>query len=311
MGKIALLLAGQGAQYPGMGKDLYESSPAAKKVFDMGEMIRPGTLEMCFESDKDTLSLTENTQPCLFLCDLACARAVEEAGISFDMAAGFSLGEIAALAFTGVLSDEDAFRLVCLRAETMSKCAAANPGSMCAVLKLSAEVVEKIASEFNAVYPVNYNCPGQIAVAGAADEMDAFMEAVKTAGGRAMKLAVSGAFHTPFMNDATASLRTFMSEISVSAPKMPLYSNYTGTVYPENTAEICDTVALQASNSVKWETILRGMAEAGANVFVEAGAGKTLSGFVGRTLTEVVSLNVGDTVSLENTVSAIKEIKNA
>lgn len=308
MGKIALVLAGQGAQYPGMGKDLYESSPSAKRVFDMGESVRPGTLAMCFESDKATLSLTENTQPCLFLTDLACARVAEEAGVAFDMVAGFSLGEIAALAFAGVLSDEDAFRLVCLRAETMSKCAAAHPGSMCAVLKLAPEAVERIASGFNAVYPVNYNCPGQIAVAGAADEMDAFMDAVKAEGGRAMKLSVSGAFHTPFMKAATDALRSFLSGLNVNSPRIPLYSNYTGMTYPSDIAGICDTAALQASNSVRWETVLREMFAAGADTFVEAGAGKTLSGFVGRTLPEAKSLNVGDAESLAATVSALKEI---
>ena len=311
MGKIALLFAGQGAQYPGMGRDLYESSPAAKKVFDMGEEIYPGVISMCFEADRETLSLTENTQPCLFLCDLACARAAKEAGAAFDMAAGFSLGEIAALAYAGVISDSDAFRLVCLRGEAMSRCAAQNPGSMCAVLKLSSETVERIASGFAAVYPVNYNCPGQIAVAGASDEMSAFMDAVKAEGGRAVRLAVSGAFHTPFMKEASDRIREFMSKLDINKPQIPLYSNFTGDLYPEESGEICDIASSQASNSVKWETILKNMSEKGAGVFVEAGAGETLSGFVSRTLPGAVSLNVGDAASLAKSISVIKEITNA
>lgn len=305
MDSIAFLFAGQGAQYPGMGKDLYESSSAAKAVFDMGEALRPGTLEQCFSSDMQTLSLTENTQPCLFLTDLACARALEEKGVKASAAAGFSLGEIAALAFCGVLSDEDAFKLVIERSTAMSKCASEHPGAMAAILKLTAEKVEELCGNFNEIYPVNYNCPGQIAVAGSADEIDSFITAVKDAGGRAVKLAVSGAFHTPYMKDATAKLEEVLSGMTVNAPKIPLYSNYTAQLYPDNEKEIIPLISNQASNSVKWESIVRNMSQAGINCFIENGAGKTLSGLVSRTLTDVKICNVADNASLEQTVQTI------
>lgn len=305
MSKIAFLFAGQGAQYVGMGRDLYESVPAAKEVFDLGESRRPGTLATCFEGPGEALTQTENTQPALFLVDLACARALSAAGIMPDAVAGFSLGEIPALAFTGVLSDADAFDTVVLRGNTMQTCGERHPGGMAAVMKLPPEEVERIAATFNCIYPVNYNCPGQIACAGAAGEIDAFCDAVKAAGGRAVKLAVSGAFHTPFMVDATDALRRHLSGLALSAPKIPLYSDYTADLYPGDSEKIAETIAEQASRSVRWETIIRRMADTGIDTFIEVGAGATLSKFVSRTLTDVQILHVENAETLRETLAAL------
>ena len=305
MSKIAFLFAGQGAQYVGMGRDLYESVPAAKEVFDLGESRRPGTLATCFEGPGEALTQTENTQPALFLVDLACARALSAAGVMPDAVAGFSLGEIPALAFTGVLSDADAFDTVVLRGNTMQTCGERHPGGMAAVMKLPPEEVERIAATFNCIYPVNYNCPGQIACAGAAGEIDAFCDAVKAAGGRAVKLAVSGAFHTPFMADATDALRRHLSGLALSAPKIPLYSDYTADLYPGDSEKIAETIAEQASRSVRWETIIRRMADTGIDTFIEVGAGATLSKLVSRTLTDVQSLHVENAETLRETLAAL------
>lgn len=305
MSKIAFLFAGQGAQYVGMGRDLYESVPAAKEVFDLGESRRPGTLATCFEGPGEALTQTENTQPALFLVDLACARALSAAGVMPDAVAGFSLGEIPALAFTGVLSDADAFDTVVLRGNTMQTCGERHPGGMAAVMKLPPEEVERIAATFNCIYPVNYNCPGQIACAGAAGEIDAFCDAVKAAGGRAVKLAVSGAFHTPFMADATDALRRHLSGLALSAPKIPLYSDYTADLYPGDSEKIAETIAEQASRSVRWEAIIRRMADTGIDTFIEVGAGATLSKLVSRTLTDVQILHVENAETLRETLAAL------
>ena len=305
MSKIAFLFAGQGAQCVGMGRDLYESVPAAKEVFDLGESRRPGTLATCFEGPGEALTQTENTQPALFLVDLACARALSAAGVMPDAVAGFSLGEIPALAFTGVLSDADAFDTVVLRGNTMQTCGERHPGGMAAVMKLPPEEVERIAATFNCIYPVNYNCPGQIACAGAAGEIDAFCDAVKAAGGRAVKLAVSGAFHTPFMADATDALRRHLSGLALSAPKIPLYSDYTADLYPGDSEKIAETIAEQASRSVRWETIIRRMADTGIDTFIEVGAGATLSKLVSRTLTDVQILHVENAETLRETLAAL------
>ncbi len=315
MGKIAFLMTGQGAQKTGMGKDLYEKEPAAKKVFDMGETLRSNTLKQCFYAEQDELTLTENTQPCLFLMDLACAKALKAHGIHADLIAGFSLGEIAALAYSGILSDEDAFQLVTLRGKTMAECSKEHPGAMAAVLRLSAEQVEKICSHYKDVYAVNYNCPGQTVVAGKKEELALFSDEVKVAGGRALPIAVSGAFHTPYMKTATEVMLTSLQKMHVNAPVIPLISNTTARPYSDNPEEISRLVAEQASHSVRFEESLRYMQSCGVDTFIEVGAGTTLSGLVRKTLTDVRVMNVTDYDSLQLVIQELGkemvEVQNA
>ncbi|MDR3998187.1 MAG: ACP S-malonyltransferase, partial [Evtepia sp.] len=160
MGKIAFVFAGQGAQYPGMGQELAQCSPAAAQVFQQLDALRPGTSQQCFSGTEAELKETRNTQPCMFAVELAAAAALEEKGLRADLAAGFSLGEIGALAYTGAVDLETGFHLVCRRGELMQQAAEAQPTAMAAVLKLENAAVEALCAQFPETYPVNYNCPG-------------------------------------------------------------------------------------------------------------------------------------------------------
>ena len=279
MGKIALIFSGQGAQYSGMGKALYDASPAAKAVFDMADSIREGTSAQCFEGAAEELNRTVNTQPCVFTADLAAAYAVKEAGIVPDCVAGFSLGEIAALAYSGILTDEEAFRLVCKRGELMDKAAKENPGAMVAVMKMTPAQVEEVCAGFDKTYPVNYNSPAQTVVATTSESADAFCEAVKAAGGRAKQLPVSGAFHSPFMADAAAGLADYMKDVDFKEPALPIYSDYTAKPYEGDYKEL---VRAQVENPVRWQTIVENMIAEGVDTFIEVGVGKTLAGLIKR-----------------------------
>ena len=302
MKKIAFVFSGQGAQYGGMGKSLYESSLAARQVFDTAEKLRPGTLTQCFEGTTEELSVTKNTQPCLYCVDLAAARALEEAGIHADFAAGFSLGEAAALTFAGAFSEEDGFSFVCRRAEAMQKAAEEHPGAMAAVLKLSNETVEELCRSFSRVWPVNYNCPGQLVVAGEREELESFCIKAAEAGGKAVPLAVSGGFHSPLMADAAEQLGAVLREIPVKVPRLPVYANVTAEPYGENIREL---LTRQVESPVRWQETVENLRAQGVDTFIECGPGKTLCGLIKKTLKDVDIFRVENAETLQDTVKAI------
>jgi [acyl-carrier-protein] S-malonyltransferase len=290
-----------------MGKGLYEVSPAARSVFEMAEHIRPGTLRQCFEGTKQELSRTVNTQPCVFAVDLACAAALRESGVKAGGAAGFSLGEIAALAFTGILSDEEAFRLVCRRAELMEQCSQSRAGAMAAILGMGTEDAERLCKEAG-VWPVNYNCPGQLVAAGEAEAVSSLRSRASRAGGRAVRLAVSGAFHSPMMAAASDGLARELRQYALHQPAIPLYSNVTAEPYGEDAA---DLIAMQVKSPVLWQKTIEHMLAAGFNTFVEVGPGTTLCGLIRRISQKATAFGVEDPENLENTVRQIKEGNHA
>ncbi len=296
MGKIALVFSGQGAQYPGMGKELYDNSPAAKAVFDMADSVREGTSRQCFEGTKEELCSTVNTQPCVFAADLAAARAVAEKGIKPDYLAGFSLGEIAALAFSGMLSDEEAFRLVCKRGELMNEAAEKNKGAMLAVMKLPADKIEEICLKFENTYPVNYNSPAQTVVATKEENVDALIEEFSAVKGRAKRLSVSGAFHSPFMSEAAEGLMEYMKSVEFKAPEIPVYSNYTAKPYEGDYKAL---IKAQVENPVRWQTIVENLASQGVDTIIEVGVGKTLTALTGRINKDIKAVKVENLSDLE------------
>lgn len=296
MKKTAFVFSGQGAQYPGMGKELYECSPAAKAVFDMAEEIRPGTLKQCFESTKEELSITINTQPCVFITDLAAAAAVAEKGIKPEFVAGFSLGEIAAIAFAGILSYEDAFKLVCKRAELMDKAANENPGAMAAVMKITPEKTEEICSKFNKAYPVNYNSPAQTVVAADVSEIDELCGMVKAEKGKAVKLAVSGAFHSPFMDSASEAMAEYLADKELKEPSVPVYANLTAEPYSDDFKKL---ISMQINHPVRWQKTVENMIAQGAERFIEVGVGKTLTGLIKKINADVEAVNIENKEGLD------------
>lgn len=307
MDQIAFLFSGQGSQYTGMGKSLSECSAAAAEVFRVADEVRPGTSEQCYSATKEELSLTVNTQPCVYCVDLAAAEALREKGIHPAAAAGFSLGEVAALSFSGVFSARNGFAFVCRRGRFMNEAAEKEGGGMAAVLRLKDEMVVELCSRYHRVYPVNYNCPGQLAVAGEKEELQKFCADVSAVGGRTVMLSVSGAFHSPFMDSAAERMSAALAEIPVQSASLPVFSDCTAMPYGTDPAEIRANIVRQVNHPVFWRRILERMNATGIRVFVEVGPGRVLSGLVKKTLPGARIYHVEDAESLQETLLALKE----
>ena len=234
-------------------------------------------------------SQTENTQPCVFVHELAAATALRERGVVPAACAGFSLGEVAALTFAGAFDTRAGFELVCERAALMAAAAERHPGGMRAVIKLDAEQVENLAKQAGEdCWPVNYNSPQQTVVAGAPEALQELDVLVKGAGGRAMKVAVSGAFHSPYMTEATEGLATYIQAGHAPSPLLiPVMANMTAAPYPADPRAASDVLANQVSHAVRWVDTLHTLQDQGIDTFIEVGPGKTLSGLVKRTLSDV------------------------
>lgn len=304
MGKIAFLFSGQGAQHPGMGREWYDASATVRTLFDEAEQCRPGTLSTMFEGDEEALRQTANTQPALYLADLAAALTAKEAGISPAAVAGFSLGEIPALAFAGAYSPLEGFRLACKRGEVMGEAAAKVNAGMAAVVKLPNETVEALCRNHEHIYPVNYNCDGQLVVSGLAEELPAFYEEVKAAGGRALPLKVGGGFHSPFMDEASARFGQALADFPLRAPSLPAYSNCTAQLYGAD-SDLRDLLTRQINHPVRWARILQAMAAEGVDTFVETGVGSVLQKLVSKVVPDAAAYTCQTPQELEALLAAL------
>ncbi len=296
MDSVAFIFSGQGAQKPGMGQSLYNTSSAVKDMFDAAETIRPGTLRQCFEGPAELLRQTDITQPCLYLTDLAAALALRERGILPAAAAGFSLGEIPALAFCGAFSLAEGFRLACERGRLMRESADRYSASMAAVIKLDNETVESLCKAYPHIYPVNYNAPGQLVVSGYADELKAFDADVREAGGRLLPLAVGGPFHSPLMDSASHAFAQVLEDCEIRLPDIPVYANANAHPYVGDPKVL---MSRQINSPVRWEETIRRMAQNGIRIFIETGVGNVLCKLVQKILPDALAYTVFDSESLD------------
>lgn len=296
MGGISFVFAGQGDQFPGMGKELYDAFPEAKAVFDACEAIRPGTLAQCFEGTAEELQQTANTQPCLFAMEMAQAAVADAFGLKPACVAGFSLGEVSALTCAGAMDLATGFQMVARRGALMQQDAEKTPTSMAAVVKLTDAQVEAICADIPGVYPVNYNCPGQVTVAGAVAGMETLAAKAKEAGGRALSLKVRGGFHTVYMQDASVAFLDALKGVDVVQPSLPVYSDETALPYGE---DVRAQLARQMVSPVRWAAIVRHMIDQGIHTFVEMGPGKTLSNMISKIDASVRVVPASDLAALQ------------
>ncbi|PIF00924.1 MAG: [acyl-carrier-protein] S-malonyltransferase [Maribacter sp.] len=277
----AYIFPGQGAQFVGMGLDLYEKYPLAQELFESAnEILGFPITDIMFRGANEDLRQTKVTQPAIFLHSVILSKVMGDA-FRPEMVAGHSLGEFSALVANGVLNFEDGLKLVSQRALAMQKACELQPGTMAAVLRLDDGVVERICGETDGiVVAANYNCPGQLVVSGEVDAINAVCVSLKEAGARrAMVLPVGGAFHSPLMKPAEEQLAAAIEATVFSAPKCPIYQNV-GTTAVSNADEIKRNLISQLTSPVKWTQSVQNMVKDGATLFIEVGPGKVLQGLV-------------------------------
>jgi len=309
MGKTAFIFSGQGAQYIGMGKDIASEFKAASDIFDQAsESLGIDMKKMIFEGDDETLMITENTQPAIVTASVACLVPLMEKGIKPDYTAGLSLGEYSAHVASGTMDFKTAVSLVRKRGKYMQEAVPLGVGTMAAIIGLSKEdVVEccRQASDEGIVEPANFNCPGQISIAGEVKAVKKAMDLCKSRGAkRAVQLAVSAPFHCSMLKSAGDKLMAELEHIDFRDFKTPLVANVTADVV-RSPEDIKDLLARQVCSPVLWEDSVRYMLGQGVDTFIEIGPGKVLSGFVRKIDKEARSYNVEDLTSLKKTLEEL------
>lgn len=284
----AFVFPGQGAQYPGMGKDLYENSPVAKEMFDKAnEILGFNITQIMFEGTADELKQTKVTQPAIFLHSVILSKVLGEK-FQPEMTAGHSLGEFSALVAAGALSFEDGLKLVSARAQAMQKACEAEPSTMAAIVGMDDEIVEQVCADVDGVVvPANYNCPGQLVISGAVDAVNKACELLKEKGAkRALVLPVGGAFHSPLMEPAREELAAAIEATEFSTPVCPVYQNVDAKPYTDAAAIKANLIA-QLTGAVRWTQTAKNMVADGATSFTELGPGKVLQGLVAKVSRDV------------------------
>ena len=290
----AFVFPGQGAQFVGMGKDLYENNPVAKEMFDKAnEILGFNITDLMFNGTDEDLRQTKVTQPAIFLHSVILAKTMGD-DFNPDMVAGHSLGEFSALVAAGSLSFEDGLRLVSARAQAMQKACEKTPSTMAAVLALPDAKVEELCASVTegVVVPANYNCPGQIVISGSIEGVDAACAKMLEAGAkRALKLKVGGAFHSPLMEPARAELADAIAHTDFHAPKCPVYQNVNAEPQTDPKT-IKKNLIAQLTAPVRWTQTIQNMIAAGADTFVEVGPGAVLQGLVKKISSEVATSGI-------------------
>ncbi len=309
MKKYALIFPGQGSQKTGMGKDLYESSDAARKVFDTADRVLGYSISnICFNGSNEELMKTINSQPCILAVSIAAYEALKEkTDITPYCCAGHSLGEYAALYATGAVDLGTIFMLIHKRASLMNDAAMNTNGSMAAVIGLDNDTVINIVKDIDNVYVANFNSPGQVVITGGKEQIETNLDKFKEAGAKkVIPLSVSGAFHSPLMKNAGELFAQYINDIKFNDIDIPVYTNVDANA-EKNGSELKNKLPKQIYSSVLWTQTINNIQKSGINDFIEIGPGKVLAGLNKKINPEINTLNVNDIETLNMVVSEIKE----